>query len=340
MKENLDMLGESRKISKTPNTMYSLSTSPVVDSKEEMNLIKDIRKMQILLAKNLEKYAENLNRKVKKVLGRRETALTKLEFLQLRKKKTNQALQQIKCDWNFNELTEKVENQEKITKELKNETKYVAGQLSEIRKKNEILQGYTKKLVLLQENSLNSEKNLKDLVKSKEILIKTAESVCKYRNKIMEEYNPMKSKLEEIMISKEELILSLPLAKESKKQLENRKEIAGNKENGNSDLKNLVFSLKDTLEGILAKNQQKREEIHKQTEKVEGKFALARVQQRFLKEKQARLEVVSQELNTITQLLPLSPQTTPKKLPKSQSKSAIRPSKIPQFKSTNKSLYK
>ena len=87
----------------------------------------------------------------------------------------------------------------------------------------------------------------------------------------------------------------------------------------------------------------KSNEQKSQRERLDGKFALARVQQRFLNEKKARIEVASNELHAISSAFDSAmgnPAVSDNKS-KNKSKSVMRQPKITHAKiAANKSLNK
>ena len=176
------------------------------------------------------------------------------------------------------------------------------------------------------------------------------EEIIKYKNKLLIMYEPVKIKLEEIMISKEELKLNVPqidlfygtLGETVDKLQKTLKE--------NNELENNVKCLSQNYQKILEINNLKKINLHEQSEKFEARLALMRVQERFINEKNAKFEMFGKELSLMNSAIDQANESSIEKKPscnnkpeqpKIKSKSAIRVCKSRNSKtSINKSLYK
>ena len=340
---SFDSLGKIRKFTKTPSTVHSLSSSPPLQNYQEKYLIKSLRQRQSQLAGSLKKYSEDLGMQVPALHYRWDLVNIRWEKLRKYKETLVKALSKIKNDLDIKALIKNTENQEEENEKLLRKTEEVFNQLQKLKKKFKSLKKHSKKEILIRENQHHYEKKFETLKILKKELGENLIEIKEYQVKIASLYEPVNLKLEEIMISKEELLLSLPHENSVNQILDEEKKILQNKITENNELKKIIYNLDETYREFNRRNMGKSNEQKSQRERLDGKFALARVQQRFLNEKKARIEVASNELHAISSAFDSAmgnPAVSDNKS-KNKSKSVMRQPKITHAKiAANKSLNK
>jgi chromosome segregation ATPase len=193
-----------------------------------------------------------------------------------------------------------IKNKERNITVLKEKIQSARNELKVIRKKYKELELYKKKDIYLQENYQHYEHQLDVLRKSKNNLLETCKEITEYRNKVLVLFEPVKNKLEEIMISKEELDLSLLQYNASKQNLENVKTGL----NQNCDQKDCLHenleNLKKNYLNLSEKNNKTKKELKTQREKLESKITLMKVQHRYLERKKKETDSFGNELKSIS----------------------------------------
>ena len=341
---SFDSLGTLMKFRKTPSTVHSLSPSPLVKNYRERHLINSLRKTQKQLAESLKKYSESLGIQVHSLHYRWDLAKIRWEKLVKYKETLMKSLSKIKNSQDIKYLIIDTENQEEENQSLLVKTEEVYKKLTKVKKKLRSFQQHSKNELLITENQNHYKEKLENLKMLKNELNINLIEIQTYRGMIAAMYEPIKLKLEEIMISKEELLLSLPQENLMNPSIQAEKHFLHGGIAPNSELRKIICSLSETDRELSLRNMEKRKELKSQHEKLEGKLALVRVQQRFINEKKVRIEVVSKELHAISSLFDSASghcASSKNMGDKIKSKSVMRNSKIsPTNMAMNKSMQK
>ena len=341
----LESTSKLRKFTKTPSTTYSLSMSPdpAKNTNKGLSLLVSLDNMQTQLANNLQKYSEYLEIKIPNLCYRYELVKIRQDKLHKYIKTLKNILNSINETQKLRELEINVEEKEKNIEKFKIEASLIKKKIKEMRNKCRELETYRKKEEILDKNINIYKEELEKIKGSKEILIDNKKKITKYRKKLLEMYEPIKINLEEVMINKEELMLSLPQVDVSYEKLGKIGEELQERLIENKELEDNTNSLTLFYKEIIERIKEKNSDLIIQKEKFEAKLALIRLQERFVEEKKIKIELFSNELNSINFALDNAiciPNENNRNI-KNKSKSQIRlykpsNSKIPY----NKSFYK
>ncbi|OMJ86774.1 hypothetical protein SteCoe_11628 [Stentor coeruleus] len=287
---NIESLNVLRKFSKTPSTICSLSTSPWPGhlTQEEI-LLNNLKDMQSMLTAHLRRLADFLSMQVPLLHYRWN--LTNIRHMKDQKLRyiIGNILKRISENLDIKKASELARLGENQIEDIKEQTFEIKKQLKSLRKKYKIVGVFEKKYTLLTEKCYSYNNCLENLKENKSNLLESLMELKKSQNRICFLYIPIKERLEEIMIRKEELILSIPQIGMHSQVLEVKKAEVNQIETSNTELKSIVQSLTQQLEAQKLKSRKKASALKEQIQKFECQLALMRVQERFLLEKQNKI---------------------------------------------------
>lgn len=287
---SIESLNVLRKFSKTPSTICSQSASPWPGHiTQEEFLLNNLKDMQTKLTAHLRRLADFLSMQVPLLQYRWN--LTNIRHMKDQKLRCiiGNILKRISENLDIKKASELVRLGENQIEHIKEETFGIKKQLRSLKKRYKIVGAFEKKNIILTEKCNSCICCLENLKKTKSNLLESLAEIKKSQNRICFLYIPIKERLEEIMIRKEELILSIPQLGIHTKSLEARKAEVDLIEISNTELKSIVQSLTQKLEAQQLKSRKKASVLKEQIQHFECQLALMRVQERFLIEKQNKI---------------------------------------------------
>lgn len=286
---SIEYLNVSRKFTKTPSTICSLSASPApTQIPEEEILLKNLEEMQTKLAEHLKRQSEFIVMQIP--LLHHRWHLMHIRHVKVKKTKylIGKMLKKISESLDIKKLYKQVQWQEEQIEQIKGDAYRIKNELKCLRKKHKDVLDYETKNTYFKDDCLTYKKELDFLKQQKSIHLQTLVKLQKMREKTNSLYIPIKKRLEEIMISKEELLLTIPQLGFFPQSLEFKKENIGQIEISNAELKGIVRQLSEKLEVQQTKNRKKSNTLKEQVKRFECQLALMRVQERFLQDKRSK----------------------------------------------------
>ncbi|OMJ66496.1 hypothetical protein SteCoe_36633 [Stentor coeruleus] len=286
---SIEYLNVSRKFTKTPSTICSFSASPApTQIPEEEILLKNLEEMQTKLAEYLKRQSEFIVMQIP--LLHHRWHLMHIRHIKVKKTKNliGKMLKKISESLDIKKMYKRVQLQEEKNEQMKEDTYRIKNELKCLRKKHKDVLDYETKNTYIKDECLTYNKDLDCLKQQKSIHQQTLADIHKMREKTYSLYIPIKKRLEEIMISKEELLLTIPQLGFFPQSLEAQKEKIGQIEISNTELKGIVRQLSGKLEVQQSKNRKKSNVLKEQVKRFECQLALMRVQERFLQDKRSK----------------------------------------------------
>lgn len=288
-----------RKFSKTPSTAYSYTESPMLGSSQSDILSRNLAMMQSQLAEKLKKQAYYLSLQVPVVQHKLELTDLRLEKVTNNSKTVKNVLHKFSKKFDPELRLKNVVCLEKSNESELKEIERLKGCLKVVGKKVKSTQMLNRRDIFLQEQCLLYEKEHKQMIEKKNELIENLHEISQCQKKILKIYSLSKSKLEHLILSKEELLLSIPYLSKPSTEYSSQKPQTSNILKKNQELKQILSSLTQELQVIQSSISQKRAESSKAIENFNSRNALINVQRRFLEEKKTRIEFVKKELDDI-----------------------------------------
>lgn len=296
---NFDSQAFKRKLSKTPSTTYSYSESPMVESSQSDILTRNLTMMQSQLALKLKKQAYYLNLQTPVLQHKLELADLRLEKLKRNSFTVKKILKTLSKNSNPKLHLKKVMNLEKNNEKTLKERDLLKENLKLTGKKVKNCQILNRRGTFLTDQCLLYEKEHNQIIDKKKELNENLQEITECQNKILKLYSFTQSRLESLILSKEELLLSIPILNKPNIEFSGKKTEIKELNQENFELKQMINSLTRELEDLNKSNSFKKVELNKATENFNSRKALLKVQSRFLEEKKARIEFVKKELADI-----------------------------------------
>jgi hypothetical protein len=299
-----------QKHTKTPSTAYSFTSTSPVPGPTLDSLSKTLSQLHSKLASYLQRQSKYLNLKVAFLQYRWSVAKLRSEKSSNNLNLARQSLGNIAGKVRARSEKKNLANRRESLQRIQQKTIKVK---CKIKREKHNYKKYRLRGCLLDENKMNYEKRLMEIRKNKDKLEGNLQEINKCRKRIMERYMPIMVQLENLMISKEELALSLPF-QEEKEQCE---KIGLDAQGIIKENEVLRLELKELTELLLANTKRikkKKAELLKQKQNFESRLALCKVEQRYYEEKKSQAEMVKKALKVISAAVQLC--STDRKLSK------------------------
>ena len=296
---NFDSQAFKRMQSKTPSTTYSYSQSPMIESSQSDILTKNLTMMQSQLALKLKKQAYYLSLQTPVLQHKLELADLRLEKLKTNSSTVKNILKALSKNSNPKVHLKKVVNLEKNNEKTLKETDLLKENLKLTGKKVKNSQILKRRGTFLIDQFLSYEKEHEHILDKKKELSENLQEIAECQNKILKLYLASNARLESLMLSKEELLLSIPILDKPSSKFSAEKTEIKELNQENLKFKQIINSLTKVLGEYDKSISLKRVELNKATENLNSRKALLKVQSRFLEEKKARIEFVKKELADI-----------------------------------------
>jgi hypothetical protein len=268
----------------------------------ESNLLtRNLTAMQRKLAAKLKKQGHYLSLHIPVLQNRSDLVDLKLEKLRNNRDILENTLKTLEKFENPEIFAIEIEKLEDNNEENMRKAILMEKEVNLLKKKQRDIKRLEKKEIILNEKSrLFSEELLKFNNFRKELSENSSE-IHSGQLKIVEIFHLSKKRLENLMISKEELRLSIPLLHLSKENSDFKE--TQKIKSQNLHLRQVLSSLQQDLQVLSQKNSQGRRDLEKWLQNFKSREVLLKVQARYLEEKKARIDFIKSELASIEKAL-------------------------------------